>query len=276
MTRTTTTVAIIVRWVFLAVLVAFCLVPILWAIAATFHTNASLVKTPFQWISPDFTLDNYRRVLSNESLWSAVGNSTIVAVIVATVGVILSQMAGYVLAKFRFLGREAIFWTIISTMLIPFPAIMVPVFIMAKSLGWIDSLVGLTVPALITATTIFFMRQYLVGLPEDYIEAARIDGASEARIFVSIVLPLTGPVLGSMAVLNFVASWNNFLWPLLITQTEASRTLPVAMTQFQNLYFTDTVALVTVSVLSSIPVIVVFLLMRRRILSAVMVSGGIK
>jgi ABC-type glycerol-3-phosphate transport system permease component len=264
------------KWVFLIALVAFCLVPMLWAIAATFHTNASLVKVPFAWISPAFTLDNYGRVLGNVSLWSAVGNSTVVAVAIATVGVLLSQMAGYVLAKFRFLGRDAIFWTIVATMLIPFPAIMVPVFIMARTLGWVDSLTGLIVPALITATTIFFMRQYLVGLPEDYIEAARIDGASELRIFTSIVLPLTGPVLGSMAVLNFVASWNNFLWPLLITQTENSRTLPVAMTQFQNLYFTDTVALITISVLSSIPVLLVFLLMRRRILSAVMVSGGIK
>jgi ABC-type glycerol-3-phosphate transport system permease component len=266
----------IIRIAFLCAFAVLTCVPLLWALSGSFHTNSSLAARPFRWLPPDPSPQNYVDAVTVGNSGRAIMNSLIVAIVIASVGVIVAQMAGYVLAKHRFLGRDLIFWTIVSTMLIPFPAIMVPVFIIARSLGLVDNLAGLILPGLITSSTVFFMRQYMQGLPDELLESARVDGASEWGTYWRIVFPLAWPVLISMALLTFVGSWNNFLWPLVVVQSPENMTIPLAMNAFKGQYFNNNVVMLAMSVLATVPVLVLFLLGRRRILDSVMVSGGLK
>ncbi|WP_368498140.1 carbohydrate ABC transporter permease [Herbiconiux sp. A18JL235] len=261
---------------FLCGMAVLTCVPLLWALSGSFQTNSSLAATPYSWFPPEPSPQNYADAVSVGNSGRAILNSLVVALIISSVGVVVAQMAGYVLAKHRFLGRDLLFWTIVSTMLIPFPAIMVPVFIIARSFGLVDSLAGLILPGLIASSTVFFMRQYMQGLPDELLESARVDGAGEWTTYWRIVFPLAWPVLISMALLTFVGSWNNFLWPLVVIQSPENMTIPLAMNSFKGQYFNNNVVMLAMSVLATLPVVVLFLLGRRRILDSVMVSGGLK
>lgn len=264
----------VLQYTVASVISLILIAPLIWAVSASLHTNENLFVQPYRWVPNPLHFNNYTDAVSNGSLAVSVVNSVIVAGVLSTIGIVLSQMAGYVLGKFRFFGRDVIFWSIVATLMIPFPAIMVPVFVIAKAFGMVDNYAGLIVPALIQASVVFFMRQYLGALPEEFLESARIDGASEWQIYVRIVMPMAWPVLAAMAVLTFTGSWNNLLWPLIITNSPNMFTIPIALTQFQGAYASDNVAILALSVLMSLPTIALFLLVRNRILDSVMVSGG--
>ena len=201
-------------------------------------------------------------------------NSFGIALVLATFGVFLGLMAGYALGKCKFLGRDAVFWAIVSTLLLPFPAILIPVFIIATKLGIVNTYLGVIVPGLLTAQVIFFMRQYVLGIPDELLESARIDGASELKVYLRVVLPLCWPVFAAMGVLVFVGSWNNLLWPLVVIDSSNLYTVPLGLTHFSSEYLTNYVGTLAMSVVGALPVLVVFLLLRKRILDSVMVSGG--
>lgn len=264
------------RVIFLCSVAVLTCVPLLWALSGSFQTNASLAAIPFSWVPPEPQPLNFVDAVTVGNSGRAILNSLLVALVIASLGVVIAQMAGYVLAKHRFLGRDLVFWSIVSTMLIPFPAIMVPVFIIARALGLVDNLAGLIIPGLITASTVFFMRQYMQGLPDELLESARVDGAGEWTTYWRIVFPLTWPVVISMALLTFVGSWNNFLWPLVVIQSSDNMTIPLAMNAFKGQYFNNNVVMLAMSVLATVPVLILFLIGRRRILDSVMVSGGLK
>jgi ABC-type glycerol-3-phosphate transport system permease component len=265
---------VVARYALATVLAVVLLVPLVWAISGSFHTNAGLFGQPYDWWPARPAPGNYPAAFSAISFGQELLNSFIVGVVISTVGVFLGLMAGYALAKRRFFGRDALFWTIVATLMIPFPSIMVGVFILAKTMGITDSYAGLIIPGLLTGQIVFFMRQYLQGIPDELIEAGRIDGASEWRVFRAIVLPLSWPVMVSMGILTFVASWNNLLWPLIVVQSQSLYTVPLGLTQFSSQYFTNYVAILAMSVVAIIPVVVLFLFTRRRLLDSIMVSGG--
>jgi len=263
-----------VRYALAFALALLLMVPLLFAVSGSLHTNAELFQQPFTWIPDSPRPANFGDVWRTTSFPRQVFNSFFVGAVISVVGVLLGQMIGYALAKRRFFGRDFLFWSIVGTMMVPFPAIMVGVFIISKDLGILDTYTGLIVPGLMTGQVVFFMRQYMVYMPDELLESARIDGASEWQVYTRVVLPLSWPVMASMGILTFVDSWNNLLWPLIVVQSKDLYTIPLGLAQYSSKYFTNYVGILAMSVLSIVPVIVLFLLARKRLLDAVMVSGG--
>jgi multiple sugar transport system permease protein len=199
-------------------------------------------------------------------------NSMVVAVAVTASTVLFSAMAGYGFSKFRFVGRDLLFGLILSTLMIPFPVIMIPLFVLVRTLGWLDSYAGLIVPSALSAFAVFMMPQFIQALPNEIFDAARIDGAGEFRIFLTIVLPLVRPALSTLAALTFVGSWNNFLWPLVVIQSDDMQTIPLGLTRFSTLYSTNYVQLLAMAVIASAPVLLVFIVGQRHIIQSLLMS----
>jgi alpha-1,4-digalacturonate transport system permease protein len=190
-------------------------------------------------------------------------NSVIVATSSSVITVIASSMAGFALAKYRFLGRQFIFLLIISVLLVPLQVLMVPVFLILKTLGWINSLIGIIIPPAATATGTFMMRQYIIGIPDELLEAARLDGASHWTIYRHVILPLSAPVLGAVGILSFTWRWNDYLWPLIVVNSQQNYTLQLSLA---NLVGTNTVewgTLLAYATMAMVPVLVVFLCFQR-------------
>lgn len=264
----------IVRYAIVAGFALMMALPLMWAISGSLHTNQELFAQPFAWFpsSPQFV--NYSEAWQATSFARQLFNSFLVAISVTLCGTVVAHMAGYALSKRHFAGRDIIFWSIVATMMVPFPAYMIGVFIVAKHVGILDSYLGMTLPVLVSGYTVFFMRQYLSAVPDELLESARIDGASEWQIYRKIAVPLSRPVMASMGILTFVAVWNGLLWPLVVVRSKDLYTVPLGLTEFSTKYFTDYVAILSLSVVSMIPVALLFILNRRRLLDSIMVSGG--
>jgi multiple sugar transport system permease protein len=262
------------RYFFASLFALLLLVPLVWALSGSIHTNASLFADPYQWLPQVAHWENYSASWGAISFGRDLLNSFGIALVLATFGVFLGLMAGYALGKGKFLGRDFVFWAIVSTLLLPFPAILIPVFVLATKLHMVNTYLGVIIPGLLTAQVVFFMRQYVLGIPDELIESARVDGASELKVYLRIVMPLCWPVFASMGVLVFVGSWNNLLWPLVVINSQNLYTVPLGLTHFSSEYFTNYVGILAMSVVGALPVLFVFLFLRKRILDSVMVSGG--
>ena len=262
------------RYIFAAVAALILLTPLVWAVSASLHSNSTIFSLPFDWIPKPPHPENYTGGLKTVDFGVLVMNSLIIGIAIAVGSVILGLMSGYALAKRRFFGRDILFWSIVATLLIPFPAIMVGVFILARWMGITNSYAGVIIPGILTGQVVFFMRQYLQGIPDELIESARVDGASEWRILWRIVLPLAWPVMISMGILTFVGSWNNLLWPLIVIQSDSLFTIPLGLTRLKSQYSTDYVSTLAVSVIAIIPVVILYLIGRKKLLDSIIVSGG--
>jgi len=190
-------------------------------------------------------------------------NSVIVATTSSLITVLASSMAGFALAKYRFFGRQFIFLLIISVLLVPLQVLMVPVFLILKALGWVNTLIGIIIPPAATATGTFMMRQYIIGIPDELLEAARLDGASHWKIYRHVILPLSAPALGAVGILSFTWRWNDYLWPLIVVNNQQNYTLQLSLA---NLVGTNTVewgTLLAYATVAMVPVLVVFLCFQR-------------
>ncbi|MCK4543085.1 MAG: carbohydrate ABC transporter permease, partial [Spirochaetales bacterium] len=196
------------------------------------------------------------------------------AVTVTTV--LLSAITGYGLAKFRFRGRNIVFLAIMATMMIPFEAIMIPLYLVATKLHLQNSYRGLILPFLVNAFGVFMMRQFLITFPDEFLDATRIDGAGEIRIFVDVVLPNSKPVIATLAILTFRSQWDNLLWPLLVAQSEKMKTIPLYIVKFAAEKYTDEGAMMAVAFLASIPMLVLFFTMSKYFVSGASVYASRK
>lgn len=258
----------------LAVCLIF-LIPVLWAVLSAFQPPRSLFVFPPNFNPRGFSLDNFRAVFATGDVPRYAMNSLIVATTSSLITVIASSMAGFALAKYHFLGRQLIFLVIISVLLIPLQVLMVPVFLILKTLGWINTLVGIIIPPAATATGTFMMRQYILGIPDELLEAARIDGASDWRIYWRVILPLSAPALGAVGILSFTWRWNDYLWPLIVINNQQNYTLQLSLA---NLVGTNTVewgTLLAYATLAMIPVLIVFVSFQRYFLKGSL-SGAVK
>jgi ABC-type glycerol-3-phosphate transport system permease component len=262
------------RYVLAGAAAIVLLTPLVWAVSASLHTNGTIFSLPFDWLPKPPHPENYTNGLKTVDFGVLVLNSLIIGVAIAVGSVVLGLMSGYALAKRRFFGRDILFWSIVATLLIPFPAIMVGVFILARWMNITNSYAGVIIPGLLTGQVVFFMRQYLQGIPDELIESARVDGAGEWRILWRIVLPLSWPVMISMGILTFVGSWNNLLWPLIVIQSDSLFTIPLGLTRLKSQYSTDYVSTLAVSVIAIIPVVILYLIGRKKLLDSIIVSGG--
>jgi multiple sugar transport system permease protein len=238
-----------------------------------------IMKMPYRWIPETWKPANFLRALAgNDGAWMYLRNilnSVIVSTSIAVSTVVLSSLVGYGLAKFEFRGRNAVFMAIMGTMMIPFETVMIPLYLIIVKAGMQNSYAGLIVPFLMNAFGVFIMRQYLITFPGDMLDAARIDGCSEPRIFWDIVFRNSGPAAATLAVLSFRQQWDNLLWPLLVAQEEKMKTIPAYIVKFAAEKHADEGAMMAVAVIASLPVFVLFFTLSKYFLggSAVYQAG---
>ena len=260
-------IADILILLFLIGMCALVLIPLVFMFTASTMPAIDIMKLPYPWFSDHIHWQNFWNGLRGPEgdfiLLRNTLNSLIVAVAVTASTVLLSSMTGYGLAKFEFKGRNAVFMTIMATMMIPFEAIMIPLYMVVMGMGMQDSYAGLIVPFLTSAFGIFLMRQFLLTFPDEVLDAARIDGASEPRIFASIVLPNAGPAIATLAVLTFRSQWDSLLWPLLAVQSEEMKTIPLYITKFMAETHSDEGIMMAIAAMASLPMFILFFTMSK-------------
>ena len=219
------------------------------------------------------TLGNYAEVFRVLPFGRYFLNSAIVTGTVTVLQILISSLAAFAFARLRFRGRETIFLLYLATLMIPVQVTLIPNFLIIKNLGWYDTYLALTVPALFSALSTFLLRQYYRGIPLDLDEAARMDGASSLRIWWQIIVPLSWPVMAALAIFTFQATWNDFLWPLIVTGSDTMRTIPIGLAYFVGQYSTAWNLLMAGSVLALLPVLIVYFLAQKTFVQGITLTG---
>jgi len=250
------------------------MLPFIWMILASLKTGAEIRQLPATFWPTQITWNNYQRILNDPRLPLSLfyKNSFFVAGITTALTLFTSSLFGYVLAKFSFRGRNILFGFILATMILPFQVTMIPSYLILLKLGLLYKLWGLILPAGISAFGIFLMRQFSLGIPTDLLDAARIDGASEWRIFSRIAVPLLSPAIASLGLLSFMCTWNAYLWPLIVLKDD-TRTLPIILTWFSNQHGNRIELTMAAAVLISIPILIVFLVCQKWLVKGITLTG---
>lgn len=252
------------------VIVAF---PFIWMIFSSFKSLTDFYNFSFLPETIDFS--GYKFIFEQTDFLNWYFNSFIVAVVVTVSNIIFCSLIGYTLAKFKFFGAKGIFILILSTMMIPTEMLVIPWYVMSSDLHWVDSYWGLMFPGMMEAFGIFLMRQFMSDVPEDILDAARIDGMGEFKIWWRIAMPQVKPAISALGIITFLGNWNAYLWPVIVTSTEKMRTLPVGI----SLYGTSDAGgiqwntIMAMSTLTVIPMIIVFLIFQRQIVEGIALSG---
>ena len=249
-------------WAVLIITLIFTVMPLVFMVTSSLMERNQILRMPFSWIPETFRYQNYVKALEgNDGSWifpRNIFNSLLVSITVAITTVLIASITGYGIAKFKFKGRNLIFMMIMATMMIPFEAIMIPLYMVATGLKMQDSYAGLIVPFLVSAFGVFQMRQYLTTFPSEYLDASRVDGLGEFGIFWRIVFPNCAPVIATLGILSFRGQWDNLLWPLLVTQSEKMKTIPLYISKFAEEKLTDEGAMMAAAVLASLPMFIMF------------------
>ena len=249
------------------------LLPFMWMVSTSFKPSSEIYVFPPRWIPKNPTLKNYVDLFSSINFGRPFLNTVIVASSITFLSVLLSSMAGYAFAKFRFKGRDKLFFLILATLMVPGQMTMIPVFLLLRYLGLLNTYTGLILPGAVSVFNIFFMRQFIMTIPNDLIEAARIDGARESYIFFKIILPLSKPALTTISIFTFTGSWNSFLWPLIIAQDERMYTLPVAVSVLAGQYGENIAIQMAGSCIVITPILVFFLFAQRYFIKGIALTG---
>lgn len=260
--------------VFAAVLVGavVMLFPFLWTVITSITPEGSLAGGPTLFVQ-DPTLDAYRTLLDSVPMWRIMLNSFGVAVAATVLQLVTGAMAGYAFARLSFPGKNIVFAGYLATLMIPLQVLVVPLFIEMKTLQLNDTYLALLAPGIASAFGVFLLRQAVSGVPTDLDEAATLDGAGHLRIFTTIVLPLIRPTLATVAVFAFMSSWNSFLWPLVVIRSPEFMTLPLGLSTLQGQFTTEWDVVMAGSVLSIVPIAVVYLLAQRHIIAGIATTG---
>jgi multiple sugar transport system permease protein len=251
------------------------LLPTLWMISASFMSTGEANSYPPHFLPHAPTLDHYRTLFSRLSLGRYLANSALVSVAVTVLSLAVNSLAGYALAKLRFKGRDRLFRTLALGLVIPVQVSMLPLFLLMKSLHLVNTYWGVIIPGMASIFGIFLIRQYALAIPEDLLDAARVDGASELRIYRSVVLPVIAPILATLAIWTFLATWNDFMWPLIILSDERRFTLPVALASLSGEHVQDTELMMAGSVVTVMPVLITFLILQRYYVAGI-IAGSVK
>jgi multiple sugar transport system permease protein len=259
----------------LLLLAVVTITPLVWMVSASLMAEGEANSEPPPFFPGEVTWEHYRELFTRLDLGRHFLNSLLLATVVTLSSLLLNSMAGYAFAKLRFPGRDRLFALLLVAMVIPAQVSMLPLFLLMKSLGLVNTYWGVILPSMATILGIFLVRQYALSVPGELLDAARIDGASEFRIFRTVVLPLLRPVLVTMAVFNFMASWNDFMWPLIILTDDARYTLPVALANLSGEHVQDTELMMAGAVLTVLPVLLMFLALQRQYIAGITL-GGVK
>lgn len=262
-------------YIFLSLGLILNFAPLVWMLSTSLKSPSEIFKMPPQWIPETFQFSNYAKVFELVAFEQFYLNSIIVTIVVTVVTVIITSMAGFAFAKLEFPGRNILFLLFLSSLMVPFHVIMVPLYRIVVSLDWIDTYAGLIFPQITTAFGIFLMRQFMYSIPDSILEAAKIDGSSTFNTFWRIVIPIQKPALATVAIFTFNTSWNNLLWPLLVTNSENMRTLPVGLALFKSVRTIDWASIMAASVMTLVPVVVFFILMQKQFIRG-LTGGAVK
>lgn len=256
----------------LALAVAFA-GPFLWMVSSSLKPANEIFANPPILISPNFSFKNYEEVFNRTSFERYMFNSFFVATTITLVALLLHSMAGYALARLDFPGKRVVFIGIVSTLMIPFYTILIPLALLVRELGWINTYWALIVPAIPHAFGIFWLRQFFLGIPTELEEAARIDGASRIGVFFRVALPLARPVLAALSVFFFLANWDSFLWPLIAANRPDMRMVQVGIQSFTGEHGSAWELIMAASVIAILPTLVLFFGLQRFIVASVKITG---
>jgi multiple sugar transport system permease protein len=249
--------------------------PFLWMVSASFMADGQASVYPPRFIPPEIIYDQYNLLFTRLNVAINFMNSLFLSMIVTLISLFFNSMAGYAFAKYRFAGRDKIFKLLLSSMIIPAQVTMLPLFLMLKSLGLINTYMAIIIPGLANIFGIFLIRQYAFSIPDSLIEAAKIDGATDFQIYYRIILPLCKPILVTLAIFTFMGVWNDFLWPLIALTDNSMYTLPVALANLMGEHTKDPELMMAGSVITILPVIIVFLVLQRYYIQGIMM-GSVK
>ncbi|THV35773.1 carbohydrate ABC transporter permease [Glycomyces buryatensis] len=263
-------VGAVIVYVSATVLALFWLVPLLWALSTSFKTEqAASLGQPIRWIPEDWSLDGYKVLFERGEHLTWMLNSTIVSTIVTVLTLILCVLAAYGFSRFDFPYKNVIFASIIAGLMVPGQALIIPMFDLVNALHLSNTYWGLALPQVVAPVMVFILKRFFDGIPRDYEEAAKIDGAGHFRILWSIIIPLAGPIMAAVGIFTFIGSWNNFLWPLIAATDPSMMTLPVGLGTVAGgygLFYAQTMAS---AVLGALPLLIVFLIFQKRIVEGV-------
>ncbi len=251
------------------------MLPMVWMVSASLMPSGEASTYPPRFFPSRVTFDHYTALFTSLNLGSYLLNSAFVALVVTLASLLINSMAGYAFAKLRFRGRDRMFRVLSTGLVLPVQVAMLPLFLLMKNLGLINTYWGVIIPGLASIFGIFLVRQYALSIPDEMLDAARVDGASEFRIFWSIVVPGIVPILATLSIWTFLATWNDFMWPLIVLSDESLYTLPVALANLSGEHVQDTELMMAGSVITVIPVMLVFLFLQRFYIQGVM-AGSVK
>jgi len=251
-------------------------IPLLWMVTTSFKTNPDATTLPLSILPREFSVEGYREVLTSTTEYPVHRwflNSLIAATGHAALVLVVASLAAYPLARMSFRGKRIIFATIITTLFIPGFIFLVPNYLIVDSFGWLDTFWAIIVPGAAGAFGVFFLRQFFLAIPRELEEAALIDGANRLQIFLRIILPLSKPALATLALLSFLANWNDFLWPIYVLFSPEKRTLPPGLATLQGTYLTDYPVLMAGAMIAAVPVLILFLVTQKYIIEGVARTG---
>jgi multiple sugar transport system permease protein len=249
------------------------LLPLVWMTSAAFKPMSEIIQVPPTWIPKHFTLDNIKQVFEQVPFARYFLNSIITTTVIVFSVLLTSTMAGYGFAKFNFKGKRILFLFILSSLMIPFQVRMIPLYQISQQFGIIDTYIGVVFPWLFDAMGVFLMHQFMLTIPNELIEAARIDGASEVRIFFTIVLPQLKSAISTLTIFTFSWSWEEFLWPLIISNSDRVRTLPVGLQYFSEQYGINIHWQMAGAFVAVLPVLIVFFIMQKQFVEGITLTG---
>jgi len=249
------------------------LVPFAWMLSTSLKEPGDVFIYPPQWIPQPVRWENYQETVTVMPFGRFYLNSAIQAISVTALQLLTASLAAFAFARLRFRGRDLLFMLYLATMMIPFPVTMIPNFVIMRYLNWMDTFRALILPPAFSAFSTFLLRQYFMSIPVEMDDAARVDGASSFRIWWQIILPLSGPALATLAIFTFLGQWNSFLWPLIVTNSEKMRTLPVGLATFQGQYSVQWHLLMAGSVIAVLPILVIYIVGQKWFVRGITLTG---
>ncbi|HUX51645.1 MAG TPA: carbohydrate ABC transporter permease [Spirochaetia bacterium] len=257
----------------LLILGLMMVVPYLWMVLSSLKSNAEILSAHSTILPRHPTLAGFNMVLTQAPFFRWLWNSLITSTIITAVTLFTSAISGYIFAKFEFRAKKVLFFTLLASMMVPFAVVMIPTYLIVARMGIVDHLSSIVVPSLISAFGIFLCRQFIESLPRDLLEAARIDGAGEFRIFAAIVVPQIRPVMSALGIFTFMAAWNNYLWPLIVLNDIDRMTVPLALVFFNGRHLQNWNVVMSAGVLIMVPVLVVFFIFQKQFVKGLTLTG---
>ncbi len=258
----------------LLVLTILWLIPLAWSLDTALKPESETTIIPLTWISSHFTLQAFASTLSSSDLPRWYFNSILTSVVVSLATVMLASMAAYAFSRIPFRGRGVLFWIILAGIMIPGQVLIVPLFALMQSFGLVDTYLGIILPQIASPFAVFIFKQFFDGIPRDYEEAALMDGAHRLRVYWQILMPLARPAIATVAILTFVASWNNFIWPFIVITDTKMMTIPVGLATVQTSYGIRYAQIMASALLGGLPAVIVFLFFQKQIVEGL--AGGLK